>query len=98
MPKEPKTLEEALDRISILESEVIELKKKLEHYESRDPGGRRKHDEKWQESYNKFVDLYVAGDSISHIVEVSDFSRRTAYRYKEYFDKLNANSKKESSD
>ena len=88
MPNKPKNLEDALKRISELESEITELKAKLEHYESRDPGGRRKHDKKWQASYNQFVDLYVAGESMAHIIEISDFSRRTAYRYKEYYDKI----------
>lgn len=93
MSNKPQNLKDALNRINELESEVTELKAKLEHYESRDPGGRRKHDEKWQESYNKFVELYVAGESMAHIVEVSDFSRRTAYRYKEYFDQINKSNK-----
>lgn len=93
MATEPQNLAEAFIKISELEAEIAELKKKLDHYESRDPGGRRKHDEKWQESYNKFVELYVAGESMAHIVEVSDFSRRTAYRYKEYFDQINKSNK-----
>ena len=41
------------------------------------------------EKYNDFVMPYEEGKTIIEIVEVCDFSRRTAYRYKEYYYKLN---------
>lgn len=85
------TLDQALARIDELEKECAELKAKLEVFEKREPVGRRKHDAKWHESYDYFVDLYSNGLTIAEIVEKSDFSRRTAYRYKEYYDRMNSN-------
>lgn len=82
------TLKEAKLRIEELERENEELRNKLKEYEGRKFSGRKKHDEKWMKSYNDFVVLYEEGKTIMEIVELSDFSRRTAYRYKEYYDKL----------
>ncbi len=80
------TLEEALKRIDELEKENAELKEKLASVK---PGGRRPHDEKWMAKYSDFVVDYEAGKSIAEIVAIGDISRRTAYRYKEYYDTLN---------
>ena len=88
MTTKPQSLPEALARIDELEKQVSELQEKLHYFESKDPGGRRKHDAKWQASYNYFVNLYEQGHSILEIVEESDFSQRTAYRYKAYYDEL----------
>lgn len=82
-------LEEALLKIEELEHENQELRTIIKEYESRKYSGRKKHDENWMKSYNDFVMLYEEGKTIIEIVEVCDFSRRTAYRYKEYYDKLN---------
>ena len=79
------TLEEAKARIRELEKEVSDLKEKLSKYEAL---GRKKHDEKWQSCYELFVNLYEDGNPIQAIVEKSGFSRRTVYRYKEYYDEL----------
>lgn len=87
MNKKKMTLEEAYLRIDDLERECNELKSKLEKYENRLPIGRRKHDAKWQESYDYFVSLYSEGRKISEIIEMANFSQRTAYRYKEFYDK-----------
>lgn len=82
------TLKEALARIEELERENEELREQLKEYQGRKFSGRKKHDEKWQESYHDFVIMYEGGSTIMEIVNKSDFSRRTAYRYKAYYDAL----------
>ena len=82
------TLEEALNYISKLEEENKALRAELEQYRLRKPSGRKKHDETWMASYNDFVVKYENGMSIMEIVAQSDISRRTAYRYKAYYDSL----------
>ena len=81
-----KTLEEALKYISELEAENKALREELEHYKSRKPSGRKKHDESWMASYNDFAEKYESGMSIMEIVNQGEISRRTAYRYKAYYD------------
>ena len=83
-----KTLEEALNYISQLEAENKALRKELEHFQSRKPSGRKKHDESWMASYNDFVVKYENGMTIMEIVNQGDISRRTAYRYKAYYEEL----------
>lgn len=83
-----KTLEEALKYISELEAENKALREELEHYKSRKPSGRKKHDETWMASYNDFAVKYENGMSIMEIVNQGEISRRTAYRYKAYYDLL----------
>lgn len=82
------TLEEALLRIDELEEENKQLRSELEYYRNRNYGGRKKHNEAWMASYNDFVRKYEGGMTIMEIVSDSDISRRTAYRYKAYYDKL----------
>ena len=82
------TLEEALDRIKELEAENKQLLSELEYYRNRNYGGRKKHDEAWMAAYNDFVVKYESGMKIIEIVENSDMSRRTAYRYKAYYDEV----------
>lgn len=81
-------LEQALIRIQELEEENATLRDRLTQYENRDRSGRKKHDAKWQASYNEWVVLYEQGMPIMEIVEKTDFSRRTCYRYKSYYDSL----------
>lgn len=83
-----KTLEEALNYISELETENRELRTQLEQFRSRKPSGRKKHDETWMASYNDFAVKYANGMSIMEIVNQGEISRRTAYRYKAYYDEL----------
>ncbi len=83
-----KTLEEALNYIAKLEVENKELREQLEHYKSSKPTGRKKHNAVWMASYNSFVVDYEKGLSIMEIVDKGDISRRTAYRYKAYYDEL----------
>jgi len=83
-----KTLEEALNYISELEAENKALRAELEHFRSKKPSGRKKHDESWMASYNDFAVKYENGMSIMEIVGQGEISRRTAYRYKAYYDML----------
>lgn len=82
------TLEEALIYIDKLEKENAVLRKELEHYRNRKVSGRKKHDEIWMTAYNDFVVQYESGMSIMEIVNQGKISRRTAYRYKAYYDDM----------
>ena len=82
------TLEEALNYIYELEAENKALRKELEHFQSRKRSGRKKCDDAWMASYNDFVVKYESGMTIMEIVNQGKISRRTAYRYKAYYDKL----------
>ncbi len=81
-----KTLEEALGYISELEAENKALREEVEYYRSRKSAGRKKHDAAWTASYNDFVIKYENGMTIMEIVNQGEISRRTAYRYKAYYD------------
>ena len=83
-----KTLEEALEHISELEVENKALREELEHYRALKPAGRKKHDATWTASYNDFVVKYEDGMTIMEIVNQGDISRRTAYRYKAYYEAM----------
>lgn len=83
-----KTLEDALKRIAELEEENAKLKEELEYYKSKKFAGRQKHDEHWMRSYNDFVAQYENGMTIMEIVDKGAISRRTAYRYKAYYEEL----------
>ena len=83
-----KTLEEARKRIKELEKEVADLKAENEALRARNFGGRRKHDEKWTAAYNNFIAKYEGGKSLMEIVAEGEISRRTAYRYLEYYNVL----------
>ena len=82
------TLEEALKKINELEQKNKQLEAELEKYKNRAYAGRKKHDSAWMQSYNAFVVQYEKGKTIMEIVEQGDISRRTAYRYKAYYEKL----------
>ena len=64
---------------------------KLEVYKNRNTGGRKKHDEAWMTSYRDFAVKYESGMTIMEIVAEGEISRRTAYRYKAYYDELQKN-------
>ncbi len=82
------TLEEALKRISELEAENANLKAELEEYRGRKFAGRQKHDAAWTQSYNDFAVKFESGMTIMEIAAEGKISRRTAYRYKAYYDAL----------
>ena len=84
------TLEDALNRICELESENQTLREELERYKNITPAGRKKHDEIWMASYQDFAVKYESGMTIMEIVNEGSISRRTAYRYKAYYDELNS--------
>ena len=84
------TLEDALNRICELESENQTLREELEKYKNITPAGRKKHDEIWMASYQDFAVKYESGMTIMEIVNEGSISRRTAYRYKAYYDELNS--------
>lgn len=82
------TLEEAIECIKKLETENEQLKEQIEAYKKKNTGGRKKHDAAWIASYNDFVDKLESGMTIMEIVALGDISRRTAYRYKAYYNDL----------
>jgi regulator of replication initiation timing len=82
------TLEEAKMRIKELEKENEELKAEVERLKARNLGGRKKHNEAWKSSYQEFAIKYKAGMTIMEIVKEGQISRRTAYRYKAYFNEM----------
>lgn len=82
------TLKEAKMRINELEKENEELKAEIERLKARNLGGRKKHNEAWMASYQEFAIKYEAGMTIMEIVKEGQISRRTAYRYKAYFDEI----------
>ncbi len=82
------TLEDALKRITELEEENTKLKEELDYYKSKKFAGRQKHDEHWMRSYNDFVVQYESGMTIMEIVAQGAISRRTAYRYKAYYEEM----------
>lgn len=85
------TLEQAKKRIVELEEENTRLKAEIEEYRNRKMSGRKKHNDKWMDAYNSFVVKYEDGLSIVEIAEQNEISRRTAYRYKAYYDKIKNN-------
>lgn len=82
-----KTFEDAISRINELEKEVKELKLENEKLRNRNFGGRKKHDETWMASYKDFIAQYEKGKTVMEIVSQGEISRRTAYRYLEYYKK-----------
>ena len=83
------TVEEALQCIKTLKIENERLRAELDMYKNRNTGGRKKHDKAWMASYQKFADRYEQGMTIMEIVDQGEISRRTAYRYKAYYEELN---------
>ena len=85
------SLKSALQRITQLEQENEQLRAELEVYKNRNTGGRKKHDEAWMTSYRDFAVKYESGMTLMEIVAEGEISRRTAYRYKAYYDELQKN-------
>ena len=82
-PEKTETLEQRLER---LEKENAELREELEYFKKRKASGRQKHNAKWMNIYNDFVICYENGMSLIEIAERNNISKRTVYRYKEYYD------------
>ena len=87
------SLKSALQRIAQLERENEQLRAELEVYKNRNTGGRKKHDEAWMTSYRDFAVKYESGMTIMEIAAQGEISRRTAYRYKAYYDELQKNNR-----
>ena len=81
-------LEEALKEIERLNRVIIEKDREIKRLRSQKNAGRKKNNAQWQESYNAFVELYENGMSRVEIVDKSECSRRTLYRYKAYYEAL----------
>lgn len=82
------TLEEALKEIERLNYIIEDQEKEIEKLRLKKNAGRKPNNAKWQASYNAFVALYEQGLSMAEIVEQSECSRRTCYRYKTYYDNM----------
>ena len=89
-------LEEALKRVVELEKEVEMLKHEIEELKNKPQAGRRKHNDNWTASYNDFIYEYENGHSVVEIVKTGKVSRRTAYRYLEYYKSINQAEKKKN--
>ena len=75
-------------KIDELQKENEELKSEIESLKARNLGGRKKHNDAWMASYQKFAVKYESGMTIMEIVNEGIISRRTAYRYKAYYDDM----------
>ena len=82
------TLEEALKEIERLNLIIADQEKEIEKLRLKKNAGRKPNNEKWQKSYNAFVKMYEQGLTMAEIVDKSECSRRTCYRYKTYYDNL----------
>ena len=81
-------LEEAMTHIDELEIENEELRAEIERLMARNLGGRKRHNAAWMASYQEFAIKYEAGMTIMEIVKEGQISRRTAYRYRAYYDEM----------
>lgn len=81
-------LEEAMTYIDELEIENEELRAEIERLKARNLGGRKRHNAAWMASYQEFAIKYEAGMTIMEIVKEGQISRRTAYRYRAYYDEM----------
>lgn len=81
-------LEEALKEIERLKRVIKEKDNEIEKLRAKKNAGRKKNNAQWQESYNAFVELYEKGMTMIEIIDKSECSRRTLYRYKAYYEAL----------
>ena len=79
-------LEEALNEIERLNRIIKEKDEEIEQLRVKKNAGRKKNNAQWQESYNAFVALYEKGMTMVEIIDKSECSRRTLYRYKAYYE------------
>ncbi|MCQ2503372.1 MAG: resolvase [Saccharofermentans sp.] len=89
--KKYRSLDEANRRIEELENEISSLKAELECYKNKKTSGRKKHNDKWMSSYQDFVVSFESGMTLIEIADKNNISKRTVYRYKEYYDKTKGN-------
>ena len=75
----------------LLKEQVRTLRKLLANADAREQkrnargAGRKKADSKWQEGYNRFVELYKSQKSINETMEELNISRSTYFRYKKLY-------------
>ena len=79
-------LEEAIKEIERLEKVILEKDREIEKLRQKKNAGRKKNNVQWQESYRAFVELYESGMTMIEIIDKSECSRRTLYRYKAYYE------------
>ena len=70
-----------------LKRQMEELKKEIEQMKGKNPrnAGRKAHDEKFTESFNRFADLYKSHKPVNEIMKETGISKRTYYRYKKLY-------------
>lgn len=90
MQKKIEALEKDNER---LKDENKKLKVELEYFKKRKASGRQKHNAKWTENYNDFVNFYEQGMALVEIAERKGISERSVYRYKAYYEELKKNQK-----
>lgn len=90
------TLEEAKKEIARLKEIIANQEAELEDLRKRKNAGRKPKNEKWQRSYQEFVDLYEQGLTMVEIAGKVSSSSRTCYRYKAYYDALQAKKEAET--
>ncbi len=82
-----KQLEEELRLAEEAEQKAEELKKEIERLKGKNPrnAGRKTNDDKFTESFNRFVDLYESNKPVNEIMKETGISKRTYYRYKKLY-------------
>ena len=58
------------------------LKEQLQTMRKRLPAGRKPHDERWTNQYQKFIEMHESGMSQKEIMQKLEISRATYFRYK----------------
>ena len=67
-------------------SRIAELEETLKQKYNARNAGRRPADEKWVQSYSRWVELYESQKSISEIMQEMQISRATHYRHKRLYE------------
>jgi cobalamin biosynthesis protein CobT len=82
------TLEEALVEIQRLQEIIQQKDRQIEELKKRKNAGRPPQNKKWMRDYQVFTELYEQGIPIAEIAEQVEYSKRTCYRYKSYYDEM----------
>ena len=65
---------------------IEELEEQLASKHNARNAGRKKADENWIKSFNRWIELHESQKSIHEIMEEMNISRATYYRYKKLYD------------
>lgn len=78
-------------KIEELQKLIIEKDKEIAKLKGKNPrnAGRKAADEKWAESFNKFIRLHESQKTINEIMEEMNISRATYFRYKKLYNETN---------